>query len=1229
MARSLDEVIEGYKQMSAAFGFTPTGSSMQSLMSTPPPPPPPVMHPGAAAMSLFSGGVLPPSLPQASTMPGVPNSMAPMTPSVPQAPPTPATLPHAAASIGGIPRFNYAAQANTNQSYQMAQLAPPVSGASIPPAIYNTAPAFGNFRPQTGPYAPGMMSGMPMPGLLPPPMPSSPLFTPYGAFANTYGQNNFAYDMANQNALNLTAARGGIGAAGMWMGSGLGAAAGAMVGGVGGARVGGLIGGAAMGLGAALSPLPDALMSYSVHNNINAARIQDMSQRWISQDPGMGGLTRNDSHRVSQALSSFAGQSNGLFNRRDMMNIMQSAGDNGLFEFANNAESIIGQVKNVARAVAAIARVSGDPDLKAHIRTIGELSRQGLSVSESTNFMTGLGKSLGRGARFNVTDAMTGDMAMAGAAMFQGAGLTGGAGALSSVYGFGTGRMAMQAGAIGRTQAALLGGEQGMAQHTAQTHAAFLQGPGGMLLAAALGANGSGLDSSALKRLTSGGMDISDLVVGAAGNLNSPRAISNFMSRRKELSSQMANELGPQGMEMAIMKLGMGMQQYYGGSEVMGLGSVFERMGMSNDAARMYEEKAMSPQYWRDMQRQVSITDRERAATEGRRIMGGKSYARQRLGKAWDNLTNTAVFSAGSSAGDDEYTKSLASQGMEYVGNTRIMSPQDADFWASRATTKSSAGTRGYLNDFDAGLQDVRNSWRQLSQSAGWDDDETAYRRDKGGIAYKLGDSTLAKLVTRGVSIGDAGFAIGDTIAGAAFGFQNVENMKAQDRAAWRKDRSATKDVLDVADSMTRDDKKKAFNELVAKEFNGDREKAAEAVAKMAKDMEGRVGITGAFGTSGTAIGQSVTQGAGGMSKEMAAKLGALAFSGVSQVNAAAAETLKESAGQERTGAAARLGIEDQGRMLSSNFSAEIAQVMGEAEKGKDGKIKYKGIWGIIPGDRHAGMGKAAGRLKKKIHDTHKNRSEDVKNKIFAAAMLFAAMNSGNQAAKDEWIKFDAKTPDLAQAGKEAFLSVEDPKDQDAIKNMAANTASSRGAGQDFMQTMSSAGQTIEEYMPTLALADKAQSFGESMGMDMSKYGGSGPLHLNDDFLKDLAGKLGTRGDKAGQAKIQKFLATKKATGVSAKDKEAAFKDVRDILAAAQGGVIDTKEGAVGGGMSASARQSSQQVMEMAAAASSLQSGANTLEVAAREMLALTQRWGQIPVIQTTNDAASGMKPGH
>lgn len=69
MARTLDEVIQGFKTMSATLGMTPTGSAismptpmptsaavaMPAMMPTPPPPPPP----SAAASAIASGSYLP------------------------------------------------------------------------------------------------------------------------------------------------------------------------------------------------------------------------------------------------------------------------------------------------------------------------------------------------------------------------------------------------------------------------------------------------------------------------------------------------------------------------------------------------------------------------------------------------------------------------------------------------------------------------------------------------------------------------------------------------------------------------------------------------------------------------------------------------------------------------------------------------------------------------------------------------------------------------------------------------------------------------------------------------------------------------------------------------------------------------------------------------------------------------------------------------------------------
>jgi hypothetical protein len=594
------------------------------------------------------------------------------------------------------------------------------------------------------------------------------MFTPHGDFAGQFN-NMEGYKYASNASANIVMqARMATMGTGAFMGGSMGAAIGGGMFGRGGAVVGSALGGMAGGYAGGFSDLASVayggIASAPVHNQMNAVRVGEMSQRWMTGGTGNAsgmGLSHADSMRVAQAMGNFSEQSRGLFNRKDMMNIMQTAGDNGLLEFANNADQIIQTVKTTAKVVLAMSRITGDPDLRNNLRLMGTMQRMGVNQSEFGGLMRQT-RGAARMAGVDINSFMANE-GMAGAATFQGSGLIGGMGALSALHGAGVARAMVKNGLMSSTELALQGGESGIAQSTAASHAALMNGPGQLITAAMLKSGGGGLDNAAIKKLMSGPVDLNSIIGGAVSNLSSPGAIVDYQMKGDIYKNDLMKKLGPGGMDMLAIRYGQGLQAQYGGeASGMSIGGALHNAGMSKEDAIRYEKLSKSSDYWSSMRNQMEITergDRQYRASEDKDQRG---LWRKELSDGWDRLSISPFgYNSDLDKREELDDQHLAASGIERVrGYTRDAS--DRDFWRKAGRHRGNlvggraeGGPRyGAWNKTKAGLEDAFR--------------ETGMDADSATIAG-YGEGGVDKLVRGGVDfmtfgIGNIPYRAWDTI---------------------------------------------------------------------------------------------------------------------------------------------------------------------------------------------------------------------------------------------------------------------------------------------------------------------------------------------------------------------------------------------------------------------------------------------------------------------------------
>lgn len=504
----------------------------------------------------------------------------------------------------------------------------------MPSPIQMTQPSMGIYRP-SAPMPMGQIPPMPPMPLFPTPFtPSmpSPMFSTAFDYNMQRGELRGIQHTAGALSLPGVAARGGAAAAGGWAGAGLGAHMGARFG-AGGAAIGSALGGIAgmMGtdhfLGGGIQGLADQMNPFDRVAR-HTAQIRGMSQDFVIGGSGLSaggrGLSIGASAHMGRQLnnlaadSGFQRQTGSQFSTQDLMKITQTSGQQGLLDMAQNPEQMVGQVKNVAKALTAFMKLAGEPDVTEALRQMGQMRQMGLSLGETIQ-ATQQAKQFARMSGTSVRGVMEAG-GLPGAMIFQQQGLSAGLGMQVGMGGLGMARQAVAGGTYTTQQLAMLGGVQGVAQNNMEMSAAMLKQP--MMAAAMSGFSGGsfGLNAGNVRQLAGGGLGINQLANMGVNNMTAAvaqggiSAIGSFQMQQGELQDQLGRALGPEGLKM------MSFQQIRKTRDFLGLkgaGGTFagaKAMGMTDDQAKQATMEMSSPEFFQNMQRQISITKQEQRA---------------------------------------------------------------------------------------------------------------------------------------------------------------------------------------------------------------------------------------------------------------------------------------------------------------------------------------------------------------------------------------------------------------------------------------------------------------------------------------------------------------------------------------------------------------------------------------------------------------------------------------
>jgi hypothetical protein len=505
-------------------------------------------------------------------------------------------------------------------------------------------------------------------------------------------------------------------------GYGAGAMAGAMMGG----RMGRPLIGAAMGMvGAGMSGLAGgmgdlAMMPFrpSMETHQMGASVQRMSQDWVvggSQMHAMGrGLTRGASMDLSKGIMDmtedrgFKQQTGGMFSRHDMANILQTGGRAGLMDFTQNTDQIKEQLRRTALSLKKFMELTNDPDVSGIIRKMADLQRLGYGPGDMEGAAYGM-RRFSRGAGTTIDGIM--QMGGAGAMTYQGMGLSAASGMQYGMFSAMAARQSIASGVYSPAQAALLGGQSGIAQRNMQAQAAMMSMP---LVGASMASfqGGSwGVDYNQASQRMSGRGGAAGFVMGAAANLGRAvqsggvGALAMYPLQAGMMQDEVSRAMSPE--QQTAMRfqsaLATGKQMGLKGAGAFALGS---RMMFGDEVATQMLKEASSPQYWKSLKDSVRRQQNELAVQQFQDIKdnapGFFGGIKESLGAAGRSVDRTIDIGASRGIsrffkhwGDENRSEAARESGQYYYAENTFsgMTQQEGDVYKSKLKTLGSKAT--------------------------------------------------------------------------------------------------------------------------------------------------------------------------------------------------------------------------------------------------------------------------------------------------------------------------------------------------------------------------------------------------------------------------------------------------------------------------------------------------------------------------------------------------------
>lgn len=601
---TLKQMLAGFNAMQMQLGLLPNMRNGQQPMGVPlgaPPPPPMIPHPSEAAQNAFQQQQMmmqqtlqtaqatrytpPPSAPTPSTGGGFNPTWGPMLGAAQAG----QANPYLAQAMGGMP--------------------------GMPSPGMMTSPAFGLYRGHAAP-APFMA----------PPNYAANVPSYYAPFAPMMPGANFMMPHQQRYAMMGAHQSQGLGTVGAAFGGGMGFA-GSMLGSAFG-PIGSIVGGMA---GSALG----GTMIDPVIDDIRRGRqLQNVMSPWMVSGGQLNmftgtGMERQAAQQTAHMLRTMT-QDHDMrrlgFNTQDVMRITQLSADQGLLQTAQNPDHIAQQVKNISKAVKALVQITGDPDVRNAIASLGQMRVMGF---EGLASQTGAVANRAIFARMaGVSQQQMAQFEAAGAMQATQMGLSGATGIRAAQFGAGMANVAASSGTVEGLALARAGGQQGLAQTLGRAQMASAAFDPYLMAAVEKGPGGMHLNMDLYR--ANQGKSLSE-VMGIAGehmNALGPRGMLEFRRRRAELGERALQGMSPTEQMLMPLRQARAIQQDVGDLD---LGSAFEvlaqRTGMSAGELQAMQQVYTDPRMYRGTMQQLRVqqrraADQERAKREGYRTPG-------------------------------------------------------------------------------------------------------------------------------------------------------------------------------------------------------------------------------------------------------------------------------------------------------------------------------------------------------------------------------------------------------------------------------------------------------------------------------------------------------------------------------------------------------------------------------------------------------------------------------
>lgn len=691
------------------------------------------------------------------------------------------------------PYFNMASAQQLQVSPYAASVGQSVMGQppmSFPSPQMFTSANMGIYRnlPQPGGFHAAMPSSSSMPSFaapITPPMPSLSFGNSMdmrSRFASEDSRRYAAQDLVGMQA----GARGLASAAGSWVGTGIGAVAGGMLGGASGANWGSMAGGVA-GSMAGFMPGVAAATQWAFEPALRlqaqSMRMREASEQWHTGgsqlSPTGRGMAPTAATQMTSRLGGLASSIEG-FNRTDIINMTQMAGQAGIMNMTQSTDQTVEAMKSVVKLVGAVAKMTGDPDMRAALSHIANLRQGGLGFNQSLGAMHNM-NAFARMAGTDINGIMSQGAAQGGA-IFQAGGLTAGTGMMVGGFSQAMARANTASGAFTPQQLALYGGESGVAQSMTQGIQGMLTGQPGQYMLASIVKMGPGgnlmIDQDKLKSRLNSNFTISGLARDAAANMSDPAMIQRMHTQMPELIDQMGQSLKGAGGLLLAGKMIRAVKQDMGPlatDESAAMGVYGDRNVAEQTVKQLRDRQGMNNMIQQtEIEARRVMVDNQRTIQDVHgnvvtRAFGRGSRSFDRKFDAINPLRGT-FNSMALSAAEQEEDAIAEAQGMDVQRSPLIGAGPESQQYVSKLLTQG-YGRREGSSGLDSTNAYLMNLGSKKMRQLGFGDTEVARRRLQGrfftgnmtgGVMDMMdgldmrGDRNMSAAARRAGGIGDA-----------------------------------------------------------------------------------------------------------------------------------------------------------------------------------------------------------------------------------------------------------------------------------------------------------------------------------------------------------------------------------------------------------------------------------------------------------------------------------------